>query len=1067
MFILSCLFLSVGLAIAQTTTISGTVVDDTGEAVIGASVVVKGTTVGTITDVEGKYTVNVPSGGKTFVVTLVGMKTTEVDIAPNLRIVMEPDTELLDEVMVVAYGTANKKAFAGSATSVSAKQIEKKSPTEISKALAGEVAGVQVSNTSGQPGTNATIRIRGFGSVNSSKNPLYVVDGVPFSGDLSSLDPSDIATTTVLKDATATSLYGSRGANGVILITTKKGNSGADRIDVDLKYGVNVRWIPLYDVITNPEQYMELTWEGLRNRYVLQGEANPAFLASANMFSSAGIESNYNMWNTPGANLIDPATGKFNSGITRKYTPEKWDDYIFRTGHRTEATIKLSGGSQKTSYFTSFGYLKDEGYYMESDFDRFSVRSNIDYQPKSWLKGNVNLAYSYHEMNSPGQNANASNNGFEFVNSMPPIFPVFARDAEGNRIKDEVIGGYLYDYGMAQGNGRPYSPGINPAGAVKLDQNRDKAHNFTGTMNFVVDFTKDLKFTLTGGAQYLGTNNANLTNPYYGDAKGLGRVEKEQLNLLVYTVTEKFDYQKTFDNVHNFDAFIAHESTDFEVSVMGGQKSKIARPSVAEWSNAVIMGSMSSYTYGYAMESYFGQARYNYDDKYFLHATFRRDGTSRFKGSNKWGNFASVGVAWLLTREDFMASTSDWLNLLKFKASYGAIGNQALVLSSGVADYYPIEDLYTVSNLNDGISIRKSYKGQEDLTWERSNQFNTGIEFNINNVFDGEIEYFHKKTTDMLFFKQVAPSLGYSSIPVNEGEMVNQGLEMTFNVKAINTNDIKLDFRLNASHYTNKITEMPLDGRNLPKEIEVRSNAFAFSKGRSIYDYFMRDYVGVDPTTGQSKWVVYYDVKDNGEKVAISNLVDYKASNKNANIVKEETTDYNEATLDYIGKSAIPKLIGGFGFDLNAYGFDLSASFTYGLGGYGYDNVYATLMGDIAPGQRGWHKDMLDRWQKEGDVTSVPRLTSNTDKYDTAVSSRFITSNSYLNLSNVRLGYTIPKKVASKLLLNNLNVWVSGDNLFMFTKRKGYTPMTSEAGISSINQYLPLSTVMAGVKFQF
>lgn len=555
------------------------------------------------------------------------MQTQEVTIKPHVRVVMQSDTELLDEVVVVAYGTATKRSFTGSATEIKGDRIANKNPSELSKALTGEVAGVQVISTSGQPGSNASIRIRGLGSVNSSRAPLYVVDGIPFGSDLSGIDPSDIESTTVLKDATATALYGSRAANGVILLTTKRGKKGKTQVEANVKYGINTRIIPLYDTMESPERFIELTWEGIKNKYQYAGgrdEAAAAAMASKLLwgyddpqkgYQNTGIYKGYNMWST--GDVIDPSTGKFKAGVVRKFTPEKWEDYIFRTGEKVEANVKISGGSDKLSHYTSFGYLKDEGYYIGSDFERFNARSNLSQDITSWLKSNVNMAYSYMELNKPGQGDNM-NNGFQFINFMPSIFPVFQRDADGNKIKDNVVGGYLYDYGMAEGYGRPYASGVNPAGAIQLDKNEYQSHSFNGNAMFEATFLKDFKGTVNFGLQYLGTKNNELTNPYYGDAEGLGRIFKNMSTFFSFTSNQILSWKKSF-GVHNLDAFVAHESTFYKSSDNYGQKSKIVRPNNTEWSNAVIMDYMDSQTYGFDMESYFGQIRYDYNDKYFFH----------------------------------------------------------------------------------------------------------------------------------------------------------------------------------------------------------------------------------------------------------------------------------------------------------------------------------------------------------------------------------------------------------------------------------------------------------------
>ena len=437
--LLALCFLTIGMMAEKQ--ISGVVLDSQDQPVIGASVMVKGTTNGTISDYDGEFLLTVNDDATTLVVSFVGMQTQEVAIKERMTIVLHEATEMVQEIVVTGYGNVSKGSFAGSAQAVDADAIDKKNATEISKALAGEVAGVQVVNTSGQPGTNATLVIRGVGSLNGSTTPLYVVDGVTYDGDISSIDPGDIASTTILKDATATSLYGSRGANGVVVITTKKGNSGEEgKIDVDVKYGANMRLLPLYESITSPEEYVTMAWQSLYNNYlVVKKEKESQAIKSANnmLYSSGGLPVYYNLWDRKGSLLIVPydnygmVNPTFDATASRRpgyENLESWKDAIFRVGQKAEASVKLHGGTEKLSYYTSFGYLKDEGYYQGSDFDRFNVRSNLDYQPKKWFKANLNIAYSHTSFNAPNQDGDgAMNNGFYYVNAVPAIYPVYLR----------------------------------------------------------------------------------------------------------------------------------------------------------------------------------------------------------------------------------------------------------------------------------------------------------------------------------------------------------------------------------------------------------------------------------------------------------------------------------------------------------------------------------------------------------------------------------------------------------------------------------------------------------------
>ena len=1077
----SALVLCIGVVFGQGKTISGSVVDENNEPAIGASIQVKGAeTVGTISDFDGNFTITLPAGKTHLIVSYVGYSTVEQEAKNGMVVRLSTDAEVLDEVMVVAYGTQTKKSFSGSATVVKGETLEKKNPSEVSKALAGEIAGVQVVSTSGQPGSSATISIRGVGSINSSSAPLYVVDGIPYDGDVSAIDPSDIASTTVLKDATATSLYGSRGSNGVILITTKKGTSGeSGKIDIDVKYGGNMRLIPLYETITDPQQFVELVWEGLYN--ASGGKAN---VANNQLFSvnNGGLPAAYNRWTTPGNQLINPESGEFFDDIQLKqgYIDEpttSWQKAIFRNGQKLDATLKISGGSDKTTYYTSFGYLKDEGYYIGSDYSRLQARINVDHQAKKWLKGSMNMSYSYSIYNNPGQGSNM-NNGFAYVNECPSIYPVFQRDENGYKVDDPKIQGQkAYDYGDVDVNGntvgRLYGNGINPAGALQYDKQRTLQHQLSGNGLLEATLYKGLKFTTNFGLQYLSADASELTNNYYGDAAGVGRIAKAVSNGMSFTWNQILSYNPDFGGDHNFSAFVAHESLLIKSSAIQGGKNYIVRPDGLELGNAVEMSYLTSSTATRKMESYFGQARYSYKDKYFVDANLRADGSSRFARGHRWGTFGSIGLAWDMMREDFMQGV-DLLRNLKIKASWGELGNAEI-------GTYLYTNQYSVSNVGGLPAYLLGYIGNPDLTWESSQILNTGVDITLGKVLDAEVVYFHKTTNNMLFDRSVAPSLGYSSYYVNEGEMVNQGVEFQFNVHAVNTNAVKFDVRFNGAWYKNTITKMPTDVTGEPKQMDG-----SMSLGHSIYEYYTKEWAGVNPETGKAEYYYFYDPNNlKGEtfnlyqdaipsvhQYILDNYGDDPNLNKYLNnpeliLTKEKTENYNYASSYYVGKSALPYLQGGVGFDLSFYGVDFSAAFQYSFGGWGYDGAYQLLMHSDRGGSTNWHVDILNRWQEPGDVTDVPRLSNKSDLYANSSSTRFIVSSSYLSLSNVRVGYSFPKKVVEKIKLNNLNLWVSADNLFCLSARQGYIPIASMTGSSSTYQYTPLSTILGGIKISF
>lgn len=1062
---------------AQTRHITGTVIDEaSGEPEIGVSIIVTGTSIGTVSDYDGHFELDVPNDAKTLTFSYMGKETLVLPIKDNMRVTMREHTELIDEVVAIAYGTTSKNSYTGSVQSVKAETIEKKNSTEISKALAGEVAGVQVINTSGQPGTNATMYIRGVGSIMSGQTPLYVVDGVPFDGDVSSIDPSDIESTSILKDATATALYGSRGANGVVLITTKKGNSGEHgKIDVDVKYGANMHLLPMYDVITSPEEYVELSWMGMFNslRDGLSTDNGAIRQANQNLFSAKGLPTIYNLWNENGQNLIDGTTGKFYSDVTRKsqfVTMDNWYKAIFRVGQKAEATVKISGGSDKTTYYTSFGYLKDEGYYIGSDFDRINVRSNIQHEAKKWLKGGLNFAYAYTSMNNPGQGSNM-NNGFAYVNEIPPIYPVYLYNEDGSIKIDPKTGGKAFDYGMSEGSGRAYGSGINPAGSLLYDRDKTVAHNITTTAFFEIKFYKDLKFTANIGFQYYGGTNSSLTNPFYGDAAGIGRIYKQQSNMISLTANQLLEYKKEINDKHVVQAMAGHEINFIQASYIYAGSKKLANPFSLELSNAVQMSDIGSNTSEYAIDSYFANAQYTYDDRYVVLANYRADGSSRFAKGHRWGHFGSVGAAWIFTNEQFMEPAKSILKNGKLRLSWGVLGNQEVAANRH-------EDLYNIEYSGGEVAYVWATKGNKELTWERSQQLDLGLEFSISKYLDAEIDYFYKLTDHMLFPYYVAPSLGYSYYYFNGGQMVNQGLEFDFKVHAVNTKKVKLDIRLNGSHYANFV-------KSLPEGIDLTGS---YAVGHSIYEWQMYSFEGVDPETGKALYKAYYDknlgeygihnsattLQDEHRKGDnyISNVYTYSLDHPGADIRDTVTTEHNYAGYNFSGKSALPALAGGFGFDLEVYGVTLSATCSYGIGGYGYDNTYAILMNSEKAGKYNWHTDIRGAWSRfmtdeQKANATIPRLSNGSDLYANSQSTRFLTSNSYLSLNSVRLGYKFPTKWMEKIKLHSLEIWVSGENLAVASARKGYNPTVSFSGSSDSYQYTPLSAVMGGVKFQF
>jgi TonB-linked SusC/RagA family outer membrane protein len=1058
----------VQLTFAQDKTVTGTVSDEAGLPLPGVNVIVQGTNTGAQSDFDGNYSVNT-AVGEVLVFSYVGFVTQSVTVGAsnNMDVTLSIDAAALDEVIVVGYGTATKQSFAGTATTISSENIEAKSYSNISQSLAGEVAGVNVINTSGQPGTASTIRIRGFGSANGNRDPLYVVDGVPFSGSINSINPADVKTTTVLKDATATAIYGSRGANGVILITTKKG-TGENFIEVDVKTGINDQVIPRYGVIRSPETYIGLVWEGIYNKAGIEGQPDPAGVANTNLFTDNYVPAGYNLWNVASASeLIDPETGLVREGVTRNWTPEKYEDESFDSAIRTEANIRFGGGDEKTSFFTSIGYLNDDGYAIKTGYERYTTRLNVQSEVKEWMTVGANIGYAYSESLNNGQTV-GSENVFEFADKTAPIFGVFLRDDNGELVPDPINGGFQYDYGSFSGfRTRPQSDGLNPVGSALFDSNQTERNELNGNFSLNIDITDNLKFETRFGAQYSMNRLTDAVNAFYGGAQGDGgTLFKADTERLTTNFLQLMRYTNQFGD-HSLEVLAAHESNDDELNYNDAFKTKAVSSNIYELNNYVVAASPATgYNEGRSIESYFGQINYDFDNKYYLTGSVRRDGSSRFV-NEKWGTFGSVGAAWVVTNEDFLSSNGTF-SFLKFKASYGITGDE-----SGVG-FYSGYDTFDINNLNDGISLSARDNGNPDLTWETSKMFQVGTELSLGRWLDAGIDYYIKKTEDQIFNRRVGPSQGIAIVTVNDGDLRNAGLEFNVTGHIFRTEDVSLNISVNGEILSNEITKMPLDpSTGEERIIDVSDAPFAWSEGRSIYDIYVREYAGVDPANGAPLWYQYFnDVNSDGlfndGDEAITSMTPYLSENPDANLQRTITNTYASATEKYINKSAIPDVRGGIRLGGTFKNFNLSSQLIYSLGGHAVDFQYTELMSDrFGAVGNNFHSDILNRWQNPGDITSVPALTDNKFVNATSSSDRFVTSTDYLALNNVLIGYTIPKSLLGDSGIDYLNIFASGDNLYVKTARDGFLPNTSESGNSGRRLYAPLTTITAGVRVKF
>ena len=988
------------------------------------------------------------------------MTTQEVTIHPYVKVYMQSDEEVLEEVMVVAYGTAKKSAFTGSAAVVDAGEIGKIQTSNAVNALNGKVAGIQMNTASGQPGaTTPTIRVRGIGSINAGNDPLIILDGAPYDGDLNNISNQDIESMSVLKDAASNALYGARGANGVIIITTKKGKVGKARVTVDAKYGVNDRATRDYDYITNPGQYYEMYYGALRNYYQSIGQSFATAHANANvnMLGNGSFGLGYNVYDIPEGEYLIGTNGKLNPNATlgrvveyngEEYllTPDNWMQEAYRPSARQEYNVSASAGTERSSFYASVNYLNNEGITVNSDYERLTGRLKADYKLKDWLKAGGNMSYTHFASNSLGEDGNSGSSGniFAFATSVAPIYPLYVRDGAGNKLQD--ANGYtMYDFGdgMNAGLGRPVHPGSNPYLSNVLDKNFSEGNAMNAIGFFDLNLTKKLVFSWNSSVTVDETRTNSFTNPYYGqyaDANGMS--DMYHTRSMAYNHQQLLNYTTEY-GLNSLNIMAGHEYYRYRYFYTYASRSNFFDPNNTELAGAIIEKGANSYTTDYNTEGFFGRVQYDFDDKYFLSGSFRRDASSRFHPEHRWGNFWSAGGAWVINRERWFNSTA--FELLKLKASYGQQGNDNI-------GNFRYVSTYDIVNSNGSPAAVPSRLGSKGITWETNSNFNAGVDFEMfKGRFNGTVEYFYRKTTDMLFSFPLPPSFGYTSYMANIGDMANNGVEAEFKVTPIRTKDFEWNLNVNLTHYKNKIVYLPEERKTMECSgvKGFSSGSMFYGEGISLYTFKMKQYAGVDQETGEALY--YMDVKDNEGNVT----------------GRTTTAAYNSAT-DYLCGTSLPDVYGGFGTSISYKGLDLSVDFGYQIGGQVYDGDYAGYMSSPSSSSKGqnFHKDLLNAWTPENKNTNIPRFQTE-DLYTTRTSDRFLTDASYLSLQNVNLGYTLPVNVTRKAKIENARFYVTADNLFVWSKRKGLDPRQSITGSATNSYYAPIRTVSGGVTLTF
>lgn len=1072
------------------TTYSGSVVDaSNNEPLIGATVMPIGGGQGSATDVDGHFSLTVPSNVRSVKVSYVGYKEQTVKLSNKMTVRLESTSTNLDNVVVVAYGTANKESLTGSVAVVGASQIEDRPVSAVTAALEGNAPGVQVNNSVGYPGSEPSILIRGYNSINGSSSPLYVVDGIVYEGSISDLNPADIESMSVLKDAASSALYGNRGANGVILITTKKAKQ-AGKVDVTLqvRQGMYQRGLPFYDRL-GANDFMQVFMDGLVNGDVYNGKDRATTINKyRNEFFSFAQS---NIYGKESTELFDE-NGKFVGGNPLPgYTDLDWWDAVSRTGYRQEYTVNAAAATDKFNIFASAGYLKENGYMLQSDFERFNGRINANFQPVSYFKMGLNLAGMY-TTNNVGITSKSDegyvSNPF-LVQDKAPIYPYYAHNEDGSIMYDEN-GQPVWNTASYLGN-----QGVNVAWTMREDRKELTAAVIDASLYGTAVIPYGFELTVRGNIHRDKTNYWHYMTNLNGSAMGPadvganGRMYQTDYGYNNHTFMQTLTWNQDY-GVNHVDVLLDHENYTYSSDQHGVNVENQLLPNIYSMSNFAITNDASQSQLRLTSESYLGRARYNYDQKYFGEVSIRRDGSSYFEKAHRWGTFWSVGGSWIISREKFMQNL-DWVNYLKFRAAYGSVGNNA---TAGAYAYYNLYDIITYNNVN---ALIPSLLASENLKWEATKTLDVALEGSLfNDRFNFSVGYFNKRNSDLIFDVTRAASVGTlansgsnPSVMMNIGTMQNIGWEIQLGCDIIRNKEFYWNFNVDATFMKNKIIK-------LPQAHDMPGNGWFL--GKSLGTLYTIDWCGVDQATGQSVYEIdpnspqftYWDT-NGAEYQSESQFLTYleNASLDGSLVAVEDPNGYGgyrwyTNTPSYgtrkIQGDAFPTVYGSFGTNLSWKGINLGLLFTYGLGGKVLDSNYQDLM-TVGNSPSAAHVDVLKSWTEkpegvadhgsgaqtfiigEGadatrydvsyavanasdfDKNAIPQVNAQNSASNNA-GSRFLTSANYLVFKNLNVSYDLPKKWSDALKTQNINIGLSIDNVFTATARKGMNPQYSFGG---------------------
>ena len=1022
------LFLCIGLIfshlIAQNRTITGKITDENGKPVPNATIIVKGTKKGTQTGNDGSFTLTVSPTSKKLIVSSLNFFDQEIDITGSgpLQIALNSSTRKLDEVVVVGYGTQKKSQTVAALANVGSEKVENKPMTSVDKMLQGAVAGLQSTSSTGQPGSNQAIRVRGVGSfLYGGSQPLIIIDGIQInSGDaangngvttsgtggfninpstnvLATLNSDDIENISILKDAAATSIYGSRGANGVIIVTTKSGKLGKAQFRFDAESGVNDPILPptMGRPLRSPE-WLDLLKEGLTN-----ANYNAATITST--LHSYGDTSNINT---------------------------DWLGLITRKGIQNQYNLSVSGGQDRLKYFLSGGYFKQEGTTIETDLQRVTGNIKVTYAASDRLNLTTRINVGSVQQNSALASSGTSGGGGYFGN--PTYVAMVLRPTQNPYNSDG-------SFNISTANNLGFPSHYNPMYIAAKDKRWLKALNGLVGQSLEYKIAAPLKFTSNIGLQYITDEEYQYNNPFHGDASGsAGEGIAVYTRNFLWDWTNQFDYHLEINKEKRFfvDVKAGHESikNSFfqqigDVTGFPPNTDLFYSTNAGTSTNGKISGS------NYTFEGYFSNANFSYDNRFNLYGSFRRDASSRFSSNNRWGNFASIGASWVMSNESFFteASLNKVISNLKIRGSYGNNGN------AEIPNYAWRQQFSYGYNYNGIAGGRFDNVGNTNLTWEKNKQLDLGIDIGfLKNRINIIADYYKRTTEDALLSQQISRTTGFTGFINNIGSLENKGIEITLNLIPIKTKDFSWEIGINYTHNKNAVTKLPAGDQYNPQ-----NSNFFLRKGHSIYEFYNRGWAGVNPADGTPTW--------------------YTDSTKSAT-----TGSRANASLFLTGKNADPKYYGGLTNTFTFKNFTFSFDLYYNYGNY-FQEAYALYFLDGAYPTRGKYTLNLQRWQKAGDITNVPKYVYGASSTWAGGSDRTLFRGDYIRLRNVQLGYKLhDKALLDKLHLTALSLYLRGTNLW--TKTYDANLLSDpEQGVLGINQQavMPSKSFTVGINVSF